>query len=369
MKVLILSITAGQGHHQCAKAITEYLEGKGITCTTLDAFEYINPLLSESVAKGYLMSTQYSRAAYSKFYRLAELKEKPSAKLSLTRITHNLLSKKLVTYIKKEDPDVIICTHIFAAQMMTEMKKVRATTIGIITDFTIHPYWEDTVLDYYVTATEQLNNLVVKKGISLKKILPFGIPIQPKFAKHIEKREARKALGIEDKMTILVISGSMGYGNMLKIVNQLDRLDSDFQIISVCGNNKRLKKNIDKLVTRKKIYNCGFVDNVDMMMSAADCIATKPGGLTTSEALAKGLPIISLRSIPGQEERNLEFLLNNGASMRVSPTFPIDECIFQIIINRERLKQITQAAKLLGKPNATADLGDFIANLKEKKSH
>lgn len=367
MKVLILSITAGQGHHQCAKAITENLEKKGVACTTLDAYEYINPLLSESVAKGYLMATQYSRAAYSKFYRWAELKEKPSAKLSLTRITHSLLSKKLVSYINNYNPDVIICTHIFAAQMITEMKKVTATTIGIITDFTIHPYWEDTVLDYYVTAGEQLNNLVSKKGIPLSKILPFGIPIQSKFANYISKQDARTILGIEDKTTVLVISGSMGYGNMLKIINQLDRLNMDFQMISVCGNNKRVKQNIDKLVTRKKLYNFGFVDNVDVLMSAADCIATKPGGLTTSEALAKGLPIISLRSIPGQEERNLDFLLNNGAGMGVSPTFPIDECMFQLIANHQRLPQIAQAAKLLGKPNATADLGDFIVKLKEKK--
>ena len=163
MKVLILSITAGQGHHQCAKAITEYFNQKGITCTTLDAFEYINPLLSESIAKGYLMSTQYSRGAYERFYRLAEMKEKPSSRLSLTRITHSFLSKRLVTYINEYNPDVIICTHIFAAQMITEMKNVNAVTIGIITDFTIHPYWEDTNLDYYVTATEQLNNLVRKK--------------------------------------------------------------------------------------------------------------------------------------------------------------------------------------------------------------
>ena len=104
----------------------------------------------------------------------------------------------------------------------------------------------------------------------------------------------------------------MGYGDLESSIMDLDMVDMDFQIISVCGNNKTLKKKIDQLVLRKRIYNFGFVDNIDIIMDAADCIITKPGGLTTSESLAKRIPMILINPIPGQEERNMEFLLNNG---------------------------------------------------------
>jgi len=213
-----------------------------------------------------------------------------------------------------------------------------------------------------VTAAKQLDNQMVKKGLPLEQILPLGIPIQSKFGKKIGKTEARKALGVEDKFTILVMSGSMGYGKIAKTIVQLDKLNFDFQIISICGSNKRSKRNIDKLETDKKVYNYGYVNNVEMFMSAADCIITKPGGLTTSEALAKGLPIIALGAIPGQEERNLEFLLNNGAAMAASKTFPVDECLFHLMIDRERLRLMQKSARLLGKPDSARHLAAVLLN-------
>ena len=174
-----------------------------------------------------------------------------------------------------------------------------------MTDFTIHPFWEDADLDYYVTANELLNHQASKKGIDTSKILPIGIPIHPKFGKKMDKLEARNILGIEDKPTILIMSGSMGYGNLETIITDMDTMDMDFQIISICGNNKNLKE--DRWDDNKeKVYNYGFTDKVDIIMDAADCIVTKPGGLTTSESLAKGLPMIIINPIPGQEERNLQ---------------------------------------------------------------
>ncbi|MBZ4646947.1 MAG: processive 1,2-diacylglycerol beta-glucosyltransferase [Petroclostridium sp.] len=365
MRVLFLSVTAGQGHHSAAKAVMDYLNERNVECTMLDTFEYINPILSESIARGYLISTQFTPAVYGKLYRLAEKKEKSDAKFSISKLTSSILSRKLVTYIRDYSPDVIVCTHIFSAQIITELKEknLGAKTIGIITDFTIHPFWEDTDLDYYITASELLNHQAEKKGIPIEKIKATGIPIHMKFSKKIDQAEARRLLEVEDKTTIFVMSGSMGYGNVIKIIRQLDELDMDFQIISVCGNNKGLKRKIDHLKSKKKIYNYGFVNNVDVIMDAANCIVTKPGGLTVSESLAKRLPMILINPIPGQEDRNVEFLLNNGLAVKTSPTFPIDEAVFQLMLNDWRQQNLKEMIKYIGKPNASKDLGDFIIEL------
>ena len=224
-------------------------------------------------------------------------------------------------------------------------------TVGIVTDFTIHPYWEDTHLDYYVTPSEGLNIQALKKGIPRIKFCRSAYRLTLSFQKDCRVRK-REILGIDDRRTVLVMSGSMGFGNVIDEIKALDRVDGDFQIVTICGNNKKLKKHIDNTEFSKKVYNYGFVNNVDVFMDAVDCIITKPGGLTTSEALAKGVPMIMSNPIPGQEDRNVEFLLNAGAAIKISPTYPIDDAIYQLFSGK-RLKLIKEAIRSLGKPNAT----------------
>jgi len=368
VKVLFLSVTAGHGHNQAAKAGMECLRARNIDCVMLDTFEYINPVLSESIARAYLISTKFTPAVYGKLYRLGEKLEKSDDKLYIGKIINSLLSRKLIVFLNEYDPDVIVCTHIFSAQIISHLKEkgLPCKTIGIITDFTIHPFWEDTDLDYYVTASSLLNLQAKKKGISLEKIKPIGIPILPKFVKKMEKTEARRVLGIDDKTTILIMSGSMGYGSVDEVIRKLDDMDMDFQIVSVCGNNAGLKKKIDLLNVKKKIFNYGFADNVDVMMDASDCILTKPGGLTVSETLAKCIPMILINPIPGQEDRNTEFLLNNGLAIKTSGTFPVDEAVYHLFNNDVRRKHMIEMMQVVGKPNAAYELADLIIQQGER---
>lgn len=367
MRALFLSVTAGHGHNAAAKAVISNLESKGVECKLLDTFEYINPVLSESIAKCNSISTKFTPKVYEKLYNMAEKKGKKDTEFSISKITSSILSKKLIKYIEKYAPDLIICTHVFSAQIVTSIKKkIPVRSIGIITDFTIHPFWEDTDLDYYITASELLNFQAEKKGIPLDKVIPTGIPIDEKFSVKRDTDEARKILGIGDKTTIFIISGGTGHGSLLKLIHKLDKLNMDFQILSVCGSNKKLKKKIDKFTSRKKIYNYGYVDNIDVMMDASDCIITKPGGLTISESLAKELPIILMKPIPGQEDRNTEFLLNNGLAMKISPTFPADEAVFQMIFKNSKYKK-NSFIKAVGKPDSSKKLGEFIIKLINRK--
>lgn len=365
MKILFLSVTAGQGHNQTGKAAMECLLENKVECVMLDAFEYINPFLKESISQGYLLSTKLTPALYGRMYRMAEKLERNNIKMSVSKLTNSVLARKLDTYLDEYKPDVIVCTHIFAAQIVTQIRQkgYSTRTIGIVTDYTIHPFWEETDLDYYIIANELLTRQAVKKGLPEEKLKPFGIPIFRKFSQKMPAREARALLNIEDKDTILVMSGSMGYGKVTRIIRQLDSLDMDFQILSVCGNNETLRNKIDELELHRKVYNYGFVDNVDVMMDAANCIITKPGGLTVSESMAKGLPMAIINPIPGQEDRNAEFLLNNGLAMKVTKTYPIDEAVYQLLSNDDKIQTMIQRINDIARPNASMDLCKFIMEL------
>ncbi len=363
MNVLVLTVSTGQGHHSTGQAIVEYINRSGNEAKMVDAYGYISPLISESIQRSYLLTTKYTKKACGKVYRQAE-------KADLTRhenfvsVANHVLGNLLKPCIEEFQPDVIVCTHVMATQLleayMKKYKHKNVITMGIITDFTIHPYWEGAKIDYFITASELLGNQIRKKKIPLEKVRAFGIPIKEKFAHKYSREEACAKLGIENKTTVLVMSGSMGYGNVIKHVRALDELDMDFQIIVACGNNKAMKKKIDKMKHQKTIYTYGFVDMVDLMMDAAECIVTKPGGLSVSEALAKGLPLILMNPIPGQEDRNLEFLLNNGLAQYITETYPVDEAVYQLLSNSWRLENQKNGIRAVGKPYATRDLCEFI---------
>lgn len=363
MKALILSIKAGMGHHKTGMAIKNYLEANGATCTMLDAYEYITPVLSETVSNSYLLSTKLTPKAFGRIYELA-LKHNNPKENTFEKAFNKISLPKMKKFITDFAPDTIITTHPFAAIMLNPLiadKTLKdCLTVGIITDFTIHPFWEKTNLDYYDTASVLLNYQMMKKNIPLNKVLHFGIPIEPKFSKKIPKEEAKELLKIKNKPTVLVIMGSMGYGKIFNQLTAIDSLSSDFQVLLVCGNNKKLYKTASSYSWHHNFKIFGFVDNVDVMMDAADIIITKPGGLTTSEFLAKQLPAIIMSPIPGQEDRNAEFLLNNGLAVKVTKLTPIDEILYQFLNNPWRLDVLSTAAKHASHPNSAKMLGDFI---------
>lgn len=368
MKLLILSITAGQGHHQTGMAVANYFEANGHEVIQLDCYEYLSPAMKDMVSSGYLVSTKYSPKFYGKMYRLAEKMEKKENYAKLFQLTNSIFHSKMANFLEETAPDVVVCTHVFAAILMSYLKEKEFNypTVGIITDFKAHPYWESTRLDYYVAPNEYLVPSLIKKGINAKQILPIGIPIFEKFSYKTDKETARQELGFENIPTILVMSGSMGYGKIGKMIKAIDQVSGEFQLVTVCGNNEKLKKEIDSNLWKHTIYNFGYVDNVDKLMDAADFIVTKPGGLTVSEALAKEIPMLISKPIPGQEERNLEFLLNFGCCMRISKTSPADEVIAQLFMNPQKQKLMLESIQMIRKPNATKQLYEHIMKMISK---
>jgi len=367
VKVLILSITAGGGHNSTAKALSSYLSGKGIEVQILDTYHYLNRILGDTVSKGYLLSISNAKLAYEKIYSTLEKRKKNAHQLSATRLSNYFFLHKMKKYIDNYNPDVIICTHIFAGiivDILKQKREIRAKTYGILTDFTFHPYWEESLhFDYIVTPNELLSRQAKLKGFSDSQILPLGIPIDPKFGIEISKSDARSKIGLNpDKFTILVMGGSMGYGDMENTIDELDKINYDFQIISICAGNKEAKSTIDSKIGEYShtIINYGYTNEVDLFMSASDCIITKPGGLTTSEALAKRLPIIINSMIPGQENRNTTFLTNAGVAMTATDTVPTEEVIYQMFSNPNRIELMQKATDIIRKPDSTSNICNFI---------
>ena len=361
MNFLILSVTAGEGHNSTAKALKTELESLDSYCSIVDTFDYVSPELAKIISEGYLLVTEKAKYAYKVGYSLAE-KRKPNDK-SLSLLKYGM-TDELAEFINADTFDAIVFTHPFAGMLLDEMKTknmIDNRTVGILTDFTFHPYWEEGLnLDYVVTPNELLTAQAMKKGFTKEQVLPLGIPIHPKFSKSVTKEEARARLGLDlTKRTVLLMSGSMGYGHIESTVNTLDAVPHDFQIITVCGNNAEAKARIDAMRTKKRILNFGFTDKVDLLMDASDCIITKPGGLTSSEALAKCLPMIIVNPIPGQEDRNTEFLVNNGAAMAVTATSPLDEVLYQFFVDPRRSEIMREAIKLISKPESTKDICEF----------
>lgn len=370
MKVLVLSNTAGQGHNATGKAICDMLMSMGATADMIDAYEYINTALSRAVSRGYLISTALTPKFYGRAYRIAELKEK-TGEHSPTYIINEFLSSRLAKFVCDYGPDVIVCTHVFSALIANMLKKqgqINATIISIITDFTVHPFWQEVDCgDWFISPSRLIEHAAKLRGMDTSKFLHIGIPINPKFSKKIDKKEARRMLGVdENKNTILLMSGSMGYGNLDKHLKSLDTLEFDMQVLVVCGSNKKTYRKIERMKLEKDVFLYGYVNNVEVMMDASDCIITKPGGLTSSEAMAKELPMIVVNPIPGQEERNTEFLLNNGLAMKVTDTFGIDEALYYLYGTPDRIERMRENIRLIGKPNATRDLCKFIMTMKKQ---
>ena len=374
LKVLFLSIPTGGGHHQAARAMERYFEGReDVECRMLDMAENVNTALADAVSKGYILTTSVTPKLFGTIYDLLDARENPSTEASRTiRVLMSAFRKKLCAYIDAFRPDVIVSTHPFCTITLNRAAKrhpISAKLISIVTDFTIHPFWEQARSEYYVTASELLSYQALKKWSTVEQVLPIGIPVDPKFANKMPKEEARKALGAENKFTVLIMMGSMGYGtSTAEVLRTLDRMDEDFQILVVCGSNKKMKSRLDRMKFTKEVKIFGFVNNVDVFMDACDCIITKPGGLSTSEALAKRVPILMLDPIPGQEDRNKEFLLNNGIALYISDTFGVDEAVYQLIHYPFKAEQMIANMAHFAKPNAARDLGEFILSIHTKKT-
>lgn len=368
MKILIFSVSTGQGHNATAKAIRDEMQRRGWQAEVDDAVFRANRLLGYFTDVIYRLAISSLRFFYGIFYRLAEKRKANSYSPSLSRFNNRILARRLRAKIEKDDPDIILCTHAFPSAALDAIKQrhpFRAKCVGVVTDFTVHPFWEDALrFDLIALPDEGLLPEAEKKGFRPEQLAVTGIPIQSRFYQQTDKENAKEALGLaKDKKTLLVMSGSMGHGNIKRNLKKMDALPDDFQLIVVCGTNRRMYRHIAKTHFSHLIKLYGYTDQIPLLMSAADCVISKPGGLSTSEALAKGLPLIIVDPIPGHEERNAAYLKKAGAALVSDKRAPLFEEVARFLREEALAVSLKEAVKKLYHPQSVVTLCDRIEKM------
>jgi processive 1,2-diacylglycerol beta-glucosyltransferase len=312
-KVLILSAAVGAGHLRAAEALEKAFKSAGAAAEikNIDVLNYTNPLFRRLYGKAYLEMVNAMPEVLGWMYdSLDKPWENERRRLALDRLN----AQPLVNLLKNEKPDLAVCTHFLPAEIISWLKakgKISFPQAIVVTDFDAHAMWLCHHYEHYFVALDETRAHLAKIGIPAEKITVSGIPIDPLFAENKDKRAMRAKFGLDpERLTIMVSAGGFGVGNVEHLLQALAELQTPAQILAICGRNEELKGKLEKLA-REKLNNerltfvpVGFTREMDEYMSASDLIVGKPGGLTTSEALAKNLVFVIVNPIPGQEERN-----------------------------------------------------------------
>jgi processive 1,2-diacylglycerol beta-glucosyltransferase len=253
--------------------------------------------------------------------------------------------------------------------MRREQPKWKAPlVVSVVTDFEAHALWMDEDVDLYCVAAEETKARLVARGAEAANILATGIPIAAKFSNKIDPRAIRKTLGLRDDLpTLLVLSGGFGMGPVEKILHELDKVSHEFQTLVVCGRNEELRRELAAQDRKHPTRVLGFASNMHELMAVADLIVSKPGGLTSSEALAMGKPLLILDPIPGQEAANSDFLLERGAAVKVNRAEDVPYRVGQLL-GSKKLDALAKAAKELGRAGAGTHICNEVLRRVESRS-
>ena len=397
-KVLIMSASTGGGHNRAARAIKEELTNKsidGITidCEIIDSLKIVNGTMDKLISRGYEKSAKYTTKAWGGVYKLTE-----SNLISRNEFKDNpltsLISRKLKKLIEVKKPDLIIGTHPFPMIALSTLKKHSQLSknnelstftesfhkyyqnldipplITVLTDYTTHSAYIQNEIDYYIAGHEYVKELLIEDGIEAEKIKPYGIPVEKSFLTNRSRETVLSELNLDpNKFTVLLMGGSFGAGSIKDTLSELISIDRDFQIIVITGRNKSLKEKLEKNLMSheqsidKNICVLGFTDKMNDLLSAVDILVSKPGGLTTTESLLKEVPMIVPYFIPGQEEENLDFLSNCGASLRTSKKYTLSIILKVLIDNPDRIEMTKENIKSIKKLNASQDIAKLAFDI------
>jgi processive 1,2-diacylglycerol beta-glucosyltransferase len=363
--VLFLSASVGEGHTAAACAVRSAVAQRieGAHCHVVDSYRYASHVFHRVASNGYIGMVKMLPQLYKYIYDQAERATKVSAFKSWL---HHYTAVNLRQLVDTLRPDIVICTHAFPCGVMAEYKREYADAppvIGIVTDFVVHPFWIHRNIDGYAVATAAMRQALISRGVVAERIAVTGIPIDSRFADPQPKAAARRAIGIDPhKTTLLLMGGGLGIGPLENALIAMDALRHDVQIVTVVGKNSRLERRLAEMARSlsKPITIAGFVPNVYEYMRAADILVSKPGGLTSSEALAVELPIVMLRPLPGQEERNTRYLEESGVGLRVESWRELEAMLDTLLSDPPRIERMRANAKALGKPDAAQAVAEMV---------
>lgn len=373
-RYLILSVTAGNGHNAVANAIREEIlsRDKDAEIKVIDFFNYFNKKLKAYIVNdAYLKICRYLLNSYNIFYRGYQRLNPFNRYISPASSLVQSETPKLLKEIASFKPDAIVCTHFYTAIAVSEIRlsyKVDVPIFAVLTDFTVHPFWESSIgIDYIFVPNEELGEKMIEKGFRSEQIRATGIPTFKKFAEERDKNEVRSELRLEhDIFTILLFSGGFGIGDASKIIRQLLKVNRKFNLVVINGRNRKSYENTDKLARKYKgklnITNLGFTYKVAEYMSACDITIGKAGGITTNESLNKQIPAIIPCALPEQERCNMVYITKNNAGIYAPTQKQLVHAIRKCIDEPQFVEAMKENQKKISKPMAVSDVVDIVTN-------
>jgi processive 1,2-diacylglycerol beta-glucosyltransferase len=366
MKALILSCNTGQGHNSAGKAVMDELTKRGVECEILDTLSFGSEFASEVVSKIHSKCVMHAPKIYAMGYKAAEKMDESPVKPSPCYVANATYANDLYKYITENGYDTIIMPHVFPSAALTRIKKKHAPKIRtyfIGTDYAYPPFLKETDVDAYFIAHEDLTDEFAECGIPREKLVPVGIPVSEKFAQKTDKTEARVKLGLPlDSKILLVMTGSMGIAENMSFVGRLlEKIPDDTHVVVMGGNNEKMKaelRNTHKNESRLTVLD--FTTEVSLYMDASDVLFTKPGGLSTTEAAVKGIPMIHTAPIPGWEESNVKFFKQHGMSLCGETADELVTAVLYLLGNPWARDQMTEKQNSHINKFAARDICDYI---------
>lgn len=372
-KILIFYGSYGGGHLAAAKSIKEYLlhHYEDIEIEMIDCVEYINKALNKISTKAYKDMAKHAPWIWKKVYEDAD----SGTLAKVSEVSNKLMSKKLNTLLQDFKPDLVISTHPFSNQMCTTLKKKKLITCKIattLTDMAPHSQWlqDSEYIDYFFVANNEMKEIMSDLGIADFKIFVTGIPLSEKFKKDFDSEKIYKDFGLNpEKTTVLFFAGGefgLGRRKTTYMFRALVRLMHEYQIVAVAGKNKRMEEKFKRLVAnygvQERVKVLSYTNQVPELMHIADFVVTKPGGLTLTESLASGLPILIINPIPGQEEENADFLVRHGVGIWIKTEQEVARTIKDVYRHPEKLEKMRGAVAKLAKPDSTQNICEILMN-------
>lgn len=365
-RVLILSAAVGNGHTMAAESLKEAFELKGLAGEVRheDVLKFTNPLFRRLYGKAYIDLVNRAPDLLGWMYDQAD----EPWKFEKRRLFFDKLNATpLIKMVRRYEPDWIVCTHFLASEIVSDLKrdsKLACPQAVVVTDFDMHALWLCRNYEHYFVALDETKAYLETLGFPAEKVTVSGIPIRPLFGEKKDKTEMRLNHGLAvDMPTVILSLGGFGVGRVDRLIDALRSIPRPVQILAMCGRNEELKSRLEKESSGDSVVcmiPVGYTKQMDEYMSAADLIVGKPGGLTTCEALAKGLVFVIVDPIPGQEERNSDHLLENGAAIRSNNPATLGYKIARLLDDPARLEQMRQNALAFSRPRAAMEIADKL---------
>ncbi len=376
MKVLIISMTCGEGHNQIAKALKNALDDKKEEAKIIQLYGFSQKAVKNQ-NKIFLNACKYIPHLYDKIWNF--LRERNLQKES--KVYMNKVIKTCKDYILKEiesySPDAIITTHNNAGAVVCELKKEgklneNIKTYGLVFDYCLCPYWEtNKSLDYVVLPHEFMKKSIMERGFNENQILPYGFPVDEKFTKKIDKLEARKELGLDaDKFTVVLYSGGNCLSPAYDIIKQLLKAKTPLQIVSICGKNKKQYELVEKLILKKKlknVLNLGFCTCLEKVFSAGDIVFSRGGGGGLTEQINIHIPFVLREKLIINEKINKQLFAEMGLGLAMNKISQAPKIVDYLYENPDKLKEMSEKSKEFCKPHSTLDFIEKVQSVHEKQ--